>query len=131
MSIDRLDHVNIRTAHLEAMIAWYRDVLGFEQGKRPPFAFGGAWMYSGGDPTVHLVEVAEQPAAREPAIEHAAFRGADLAGFLDRLKGKDVPFTSVIVPGFEIIQINVHDPDGNHLHIDFAPTERAALDALG
>jgi hypothetical protein len=31
------------------------------------------------------------------------------------------------VPGFGTVQVNVHDPDGNHIHVDFAPAEAAAV----
>jgi hypothetical protein len=27
------------------------------------------------------------------------------------------------VPGLGIVQVNVWDPDGNHIHIDFQPSE--------
>jgi hypothetical protein len=32
-------------------------------------------------------------------------------------------FRRVAVPGFPIVQINIWDPDGNHLHVDFDPGE--------
>ena len=57
MTIKQLDHVNLRTADVAGMVAFYRDLLGFEVGPRPPFRFGGAWLYCGGQAAVHLVEV--------------------------------------------------------------------------
>ena len=56
MKLTGLDHVNIRTASLEAMIGSYETVLGLTNGARPPFGFGGAWLYVGERPVVHLVE---------------------------------------------------------------------------
>ena len=37
--ISGLDHVNIETSELEETIHFYEDVLGFENGDRPPFDF--------------------------------------------------------------------------------------------
>lgn len=33
MLLDKLDHVNIRTANLEEMVAWYTDIMGMTPGK--------------------------------------------------------------------------------------------------
>jgi catechol 2,3-dioxygenase-like lactoylglutathione lyase family enzyme len=126
--LEGFDHVNVRTADLEAMIGWYRDVLGLQPGPRPPFSFNGAWMYLGDRALVHLVEVARKPEALEPGFEHIAFRARGLGEFLARLKAGGVPYKVGVVPGFGIIQVNVWDPDGHHLHIDFAPEEKAALE---
>ena len=42
MQIGKLDHVNVRTNQLDAMIGWYTDVLGMRTGARPDFPFPGA-----------------------------------------------------------------------------------------
>lgn len=114
-----LDHVNIRTARLDAMVAWYGRVLGLAAGWRPPFDFPGAWLYVGAHPAVHLVGVAAPPAGLEPRIEHFAFAATGRAAFLARLEAEGVPVRLGGVPGTGIVQVNLHDPDGNHIHIDF------------
>lgn len=128
MHLERLDHVNVRTHRLAAMIAWYRDVLGMATGPRPGFSFGGAWLYCAGEPVVHLVEVAEEPAAIAPKIEHFALRATGLDAFLTHLEAHGVAYEIGRPPGFPIIQVNVFDPDRNHIHIDFPAAEAAALD---
>jgi catechol 2,3-dioxygenase-like lactoylglutathione lyase family enzyme len=128
MTLKGFDHVNVRTANLERMAAWYRDVLGLAPGRRPPFSFGGAWLYLGDHPFVHLVEVERQPAGLEPRLEHMAFRGRGLAEFLATLRSQEIEHKIGVVPGFGIIQVNIWDPDGNHLHVDFSPEEKAALE---
>ncbi|MEJ2178651.1 MAG: VOC family protein, partial [Gammaproteobacteria bacterium] len=55
MQIEKLDHVNVRTTQLDAMIDWYTNVLGMRIGDRPDFRFPGAWMYTGEAAPVHLV----------------------------------------------------------------------------
>lgn len=128
----RLDHVNIRTAKLAALRDFYCDVLGMEAGPRPGFAFGGAWLYSGTgagrQATVHLVEVAEQPAPQGALrLEHFAFAASGLAGFLARLKDRGVAYRIGVIRDFGIVQVNVHDPDGNHIHVDFPAAEAAGI----
>jgi catechol 2,3-dioxygenase-like lactoylglutathione lyase family enzyme len=129
--LQSLDHVNVRTNRLEEMIAWYRDVLGMAEGPRPGFSFGGAWMYCCGKPIVHLVEVKEEPAAIAPKIEHFAIGGSDLEGFLASLEAAGVAYEVGRPPGFPIIQVNVHDPDKNHIHVDFHSDEAGALERRG
>lgn len=117
----RLDHVNIRTANLEAMTHWYTDVLGLTEGWRPPFQFPGAWLYAGDDAIVHIVAVDAEPGS-DPGdlkLEHFAIRGDDLAEMRARLAATGTPAREVEVPGTTILQINIHDPDGNHIHVDF------------
>jgi catechol 2,3-dioxygenase-like lactoylglutathione lyase family enzyme len=121
MQLKRLDHVNVRTANLPAMIAWYGAVLDMHPGPRPPFSFNGAWLYCGEHPIVHLVEVAEPPRGVEPRLEHFAISAEGLSDFVARLEAKGERYEKGVVPGFGITQINVWDPDGNHIHIDFAP----------
>jgi len=123
MQIGTLDHVNLRTANLEAMVAWYGEVLGMPEGARPPFAFPGAWLYAGADPVVHLVGVDAPPGGKDPKIEHFALSATGLEAFLERLGRLGVDYQAVRVPGYRILQINLHDPDGNHIHIDFTPEE--------
>lgn len=128
MGLQRLDHVNVRTSRLQAMIDWYTDVLEMETGPRPGFSFGGAWLYCAGNPVVHLVEVKEEPAAIAPKIEHFALAADGLGGFLDRLEARGIAYEIGRPPGFPIIQVNIFDPDENHIHIDFPAAEEGALE---
>ena len=128
MTLIYLDHVNIRTARLAAMTEFYRDVLGLKDGERPPFRFDGAWLYCGDKAAIHLVEVPKAPETGQPRIEHFAFRAEGLAGFLARLRGREIAYRISIVPGMELRQVNIFDPDGNHIEIAFAAEEQADLE---
>ena len=123
MQLNRLDHVNVKTANLEQMIKWYEDVLGMTSGARPPFPFPGAWMYAGEHPVVHLVGVDTQPAGHDPKLEHFALSATGYASFLENLDSRNVDYKVVKVPGIDITQVNVFDFDGNHIHIDFQNNE--------
>lgn len=123
--IERLDHLNIRTAQLDVMIAWYGKFLGMTTGPRPPFPFPGAWMYANGFPLVHLVAVDVEPGS-DPSdlkLEHGAFRATGFQDMVAKLEAAGERFTIDPVPDFPIVQINVWDPDGNHLHIDYHTDE--------
>lgn len=126
MQLNKLDHVNIRTANLDNMVTWYTDVLGMENGKRPPFPFPGAWLYAGDQAAVHLVGVEDAPQSVEPGIEHFAMSATGLQAFVDRLDASGTEYKAVRVPGINILQINVFDCDGNHIHIDFTSEEADA-----
>jgi catechol 2,3-dioxygenase-like lactoylglutathione lyase family enzyme len=128
MPLSSLDHVNLRTADLAAMRAFYTEVLGLSEGPRPAFGFGGAWLYCGDRAAVHLVEVAAPPAPEgELRLEHFAFAAEGLADFLAALRRRAVAYRLAVIADFGIVQVNLHDPDGNHLHVDFAAAEAAAV----
>lgn len=122
MQIRKLDHVNVRTTQLEAMVEWYTCVLRMRSGDRPDFPFPGAWMYVGDHPAVHLVGIDGDPATGSETtlkLEHFAFSATDCAAFEAKLTDLDEAFRISAVPDFGITQYNVWDPDGNHIHIDF------------
>jgi len=123
MSLVGFDHVNVRTANLDAMIDWYGEVLGMKNGPRPGFPFPGAWLYLDDQAMVHLVGEGDTPKNDDVQIEHFAFRAKDKDAFLKSLDAKGVSYEIAVVPDFNITQVNIWDPDGNHLHIDFAPDD--------
>lgn len=130
VAVKRLDHVNVRTANLERMVAWYGAVLGMEPGPRPDFGFPGAWLYADGQPVVHLVGV-DRPRNADPdelRLEHFALSAEGLPAMLDRLKSAGETYRLNRIEDFGIIQVNLWDPDGNHIHVDFAAAEADGLD---
>jgi len=128
MGLKRLDHVNVCTTQLEKLKSFYSEVLGLNPGPRPNFSFGGAWMYCGAYPVVHLVERQQlEPVTGDIRLQHFAFAAENLADFLARLKQLGVPHRVGILEDFELCQITVHDPDGNQLHVDFPLAEAQRL----
>jgi len=124
MPLVAFDHVNVRTAQLAAMIAFYGDILGLHPGKRADFDFPGAWLYLGDKAYVHLVEVIGLWTAQPNlTLEHFAFRAKGLAEFRTLLDSKNIEYRLSAVPDMPIVQINIYDPDGNHIHIDFDTAE--------
>lgn len=128
--ITRLDHVNLRTTRLAEMKDWYCAVLGLENGARPVFPFPGAWLYADGHALVHLVEVDMSPDSPQTDLhlEHFAFAATGLREMLDRAATAGSRTVLRPVPGYPIVQLNIWDPDGNHLHVDFDSTEAEGLE---
>ncbi len=125
-----LDHVNIVTDNLDAMARFYQDVIGLKLGQRPPFAFPGAWLYCGDRAAVHLVGRRQAHAPGPSRINHFAFRATGLAQFVARLRDGGLSHETRLVPGLELTQVNVRDPDGNLIEMAFGAEEKGALEAL-
>ena len=122
MQITQLNHVNLRTTRLDAMITWYRDVLGLTSGPRPDFPFAGAWLYAGDTAFVHLVGIegdAGTGSEVELKLEHFAFSATGAQAFENRLQERGVEFRKSEIAAVNLVAFNVWDPDGNHIHVDF------------
>jgi catechol 2,3-dioxygenase-like lactoylglutathione lyase family enzyme len=122
--IRRLDHVNLRTANLSGLVRFYEDAIGLREGERPPLGFPGAWMYAGEQAVIHLVSVGQAPSPEGALrLEHFAFSASGLAEFLARLERLSVPYKQSRQAGTGNVVVNLHDPDGNRLHVDFPKSE--------
>ena len=122
MSVGMLDHFNIRTRRLEDTVKFYEDVLGLKNGDRPNFSFPGAWMYSEGRPVVHLVDISPTSEPQKPdsgVVHHVAFVSRDFNGMKQRLTAKGMTFDTRQVPGGELWQIFVNDPNGVMIELNY------------
>lgn len=129
MSMLWLDHVNIRTTQLDEMTAFYEGVLGLKCGKRPAFPFGGAWLYCGKNAIVHLVELTDDIKPGEAQVEHFALRATGTAKtFQTKCRKLDAPYNVVTIEDINMRQINVFDPDGNKVEVQFVGTESDDLE---
>ena len=126
MDIKRLDHANLRTTRLDEMVEWYGRVLHMFPGDRPPFDFPGAWLYRHGQALVHLVGVDAPGTTENLAMEHYALQATGLTDFLNHMQTHNVETRIGKLPEFGIIQVNIWDPDGNHIHVDFPRDEGLA-----
>ncbi len=122
MSVGVLDHFNIRTRDLKGTVGFYQDILGLENGARPNFAFPGAWLYSEGRAVVHLVDISPTDEAQKPdsgVVHHVAFISRDFAGMKQRLQARGVEFEARQVPGGELWQIFIRDPNGVMIELNY------------
>ena len=123
MAIDGLDHITVNASDLDASRRFYVEVLGLRDGDRPAFDGPGAWLYAGDRPVVHLVGGRERPAQTTGAFDHYAFRAADLAGVIGRLKAANMAYDLFTVPGLGRKQVFVEDPDGVKIELNFGADE--------
>jgi catechol 2,3-dioxygenase-like lactoylglutathione lyase family enzyme len=129
VSVGVLDHFNIRTRKLAETVKFYEDVLGLEKGARPNFAFPGAWMYSEGKAVVHLVDISATDEPQKPdsgVVHHVAFASRDFAGMKRRLESKGMAFDSRQVPGGDLWQIFVDDPNGVMIELNYEVAKEQA-----
>src|ERR1700682_4997863 len=122
VSVGVLDHFNIPTRKLPDTVRFSEDILGRTKGARPNFAFPGAWMYSEGKPVVHLVDISPTQEAQKPdsgVVHHVAFASRDFTGMKQRLESKGMKFDSRQVPGGELWQIFVNDPNGVMIELNY------------
>jgi catechol 2,3-dioxygenase-like lactoylglutathione lyase family enzyme len=122
MSVGVLDHFNIRTRKLGETVRFYEDVLELKKGDRPNFSFPGAWMYSEGKPVVHLVDISQTSEQQKPdsgVVHHVAFASNGFAGMKARLTSQGLPFDVREVPGVDVWQIFVTDPNGVLIELNY------------
>ena len=126
MKLSRLDHVNLRTTQLERMTGWYESILGLRVGPRPNFPFDGAWLYLDDIAIVHIIVIEDEQAIGSETslkLEHFALRATGMREFEEKLKARNEPYRRNDILDFGIAQFNIWDPDGNHIHVDFALAE--------
>ena len=129
MSVGMLDHFNIRTRQLGDTVHFYEELLGLKNGDRPNFDFPGAWLYSEGRPVVHLVDISPTPEQQKPdsgVVHHIAFASHDFKGMKQRLKSKGMAFETREVPGGDVWQIFVRDPNGVMIELNYEVAKEQA-----
>jgi len=128
MTIQRMDHFTIVTRDAEKTAAFYNEMLGFTKGPRPNFKFPGAWLYNDGKPILHVIQKPEIPEG-SGVLDHMAFWGTDLAGYIAKLKAKGIAYDLRRLPeggpGAGVWQLFFHDPNGAKVEIDLPASEVA------
>lgn len=144
MGIRKLGHYSIRTTDLESSRRFYTEVLGLEEGFRPPFPFPGIWLYLPGDKSdfgvVHIIGIdahdrqglADYLGERDPAslvgtgtLDHVAFLVEGLRDMRKKLHEQEIPFTERTVPSLGLHQVFLTDPSGVTVELNY-PAEEAA-----
>lgn len=135
MKLGSLQHVNIRCtlAGLPAIEKFYGEVLGLKTGYRPNFTNGGAWLYDGSHPVVHVsARFAEGSIAHQHngSVDHIAFNANGAVEFRERLVRLGIEFEEQNVPtaGYQIFLL---DPVGTKLEFNFPNKEAPQTIAAG
>jgi catechol 2,3-dioxygenase-like lactoylglutathione lyase family enzyme len=149
MAISKLGHYSIRTTDLESSRRFYTEVLGLEEGFRPPFPFPGIWLYLQGDKSdygvVHIIGIdpddrqglVDYLGDRDPAsltgtgtLDHVAFLAEGLREMRAKLAALCIPFTERTVPSLGLHQVFLTDPSGVTVEMNYPATEAEGLAAI-
>jgi hypothetical protein len=79
-------------------------------------------MYSEGRPVVHLVDISPTSEPQKPdsgVVHHVAFASRDFNGMKARLQSKGMAYDTRQVPGGELWQIFVRDPNGVMIELNY------------
>lgn len=125
LPLEGLHHIAVLTKRLDESRAFYRELLGFREIPRPPFTFGGAWLWNYGL-QIHLI-VDEQLADPAGSIltrgHHLAFQSPDVAAVERTLAERGIAFRVNIQTGTGLKQLFFRDPDGHHIEVaSYGPT---------
>ena len=131
MPITQMQHYMILSKDLEKTRAFYCDVLGLRTGPRPPFRFEGLWIYVGDVAAIHVAARASYDAtsrsAANPAdpvdhgsgsVDHIAFAATNYDELAASFAHHGVKFRSTQVPGSDLRQLFLFDPEGIQIEIN-------------
>ena len=131
MSVTGLEHLLVLTDDIDATRDFWCGSLGLEVGARPPLEFPGYWLYSDSVPCIHIADRAAYtahsarigiPASPQP-VDHVAFAGEDYDELLARLERRGVEAARNDLPGADIRQLFVEDPNGLKIEINVMQRE--------
>lgn len=123
-----LFHVAIKTADLDATLAFWRDLIGLRSVPRPDFGYPGAWLACGQPGGLAIIHVyAGGPAlgangkveCGTGAIDHLSLSCTGYHATLARLRALKLDWREFLVPGTSLWQIFVYDPSGVQLELTF------------
>jgi catechol 2,3-dioxygenase-like lactoylglutathione lyase family enzyme len=137
MPLMRLEHYLVLSDNLEATRDFYCRGRGMHVGARPPLAFPGYWLYLGDVPCIHVAEwntyrahsldqgipVSER-APGTGAVDHLAFAAVDCESVKAQLHAYGLKFAENRVPGVNLTQFFLHDPNGVKVEINVATGPR-------
>jgi len=131
MPITHMQHFMVLAKDLEKTRAFYCDVLGLRTGPRPPFKFKGLWIYAGDVACIHVGERASYDetsrTAANPAdpvdhgsgsVDHIAFSATHYDELVASFTKHGVSYRATQVPGSDLRQLFVFDPDGIQIEIN-------------
>lgn len=129
MPVSALHHYTLRCVpeDLDVLLAFYTKHLGLSEGPRPVIPFPGHWLYSGGQPIVHLAAfLGEASGGNTGPLDHISFRAHGLDQTRAYFKAQGIPYEEAPVPGWPLHQVFVRDPLGLKVELTFSLEEEAA-----
>ena len=118
MNVTRFHHVSLNTngTALDAMVGFYRDVLGLGDKARPEIPGVGGHWHAVGDQELHLVDAPAAPSGISPTGHHYCVAVDDLDGAIAELDSRGIEYVRA-VQGEHTVQIWIVDPAGNTIEL--------------
>ncbi|MGH8246703.1 MAG: VOC family protein [Gammaproteobacteria bacterium] len=123
MAIVGMNHFTVLTDNLDRTRDFYMNVLGLEDGYRPPLGFPGAWLYSGGQAVLHIIAGRPLPEPRSGVLDHMAFSAKGLPAVIEKLKHRGIRYDLRRQNESGVWQLFCFDPSGARVELDFDPSE--------
>ena len=123
--IHAMNHFTVLAEDLNITTDFYVGLLGLEPGPRPELGFPGAWLYTGGQPVLHIVAGRALPVERTGVIDHMAFSARGLAPTKARLDAAGVAYQlgRLADSSTGLWQLFFRDPNGARVELDFDASE--------
>ncbi len=119
MTIDHLNHINLRAKDIHETRDFYRDVLGLTEGFRPDFNDFGYWMYAGDETAVVHISHCDpdsdkrtNPDAMGHGLDHFALWAAGLKDQLAMLDKLGIKYDKRLAWNDTMVQVFFKDPNG-------------------
>ncbi len=118
MKVTRFHHVSVNAHHtpLEALVAFYRDVLGLGDKARPEIPGVPGHWHVVGDQELHLVGAAPRDTPIDATGNHYCVAVADLDAAVGELEALGIEYQRA-VQGESTVQIWISDPAGNTIEL--------------
>ena len=124
MPVIDIDHIALRTADLDATVAFWNDVLGTTSAPRPEFGFPGAWLKMGqtmihlygGDAAKNSDGIVERGGA---AVDHIALAARGFDAMRASLESRGLDWREQDIPSIALWQLFVRDPNGVLVEMNF------------
>ena len=118
MKVVRFHHVSVNAndAELDAVVAFYRDVLGLADEPRPDIPGVPGHWHGVGPQQLHIVGAQSAGAGIDPTGNHYCVTVADLAGAVAELDAAGIAYLRG-VQGEGVVQIWIADPAGNTIEL--------------
>ncbi|MBM5572407.1 MULTISPECIES: VOC family protein [Deefgea] len=119
-----LNHINLRVPAdlLEAMRAFYCELIQLQVGFRPPFGTQGYWLYAGAQPVIHLSVLKGDASVVLDAprvVDHIAFTCCNIEQAVLKLDQLGINYRRLDFADEGISQIFIQDPAKNTVELHF------------
>lgn len=118
MNVTRFHHVSVNSngTSVDAMVDFYREVLGLGDQPRPEIPGNAGHWHTVGDQELHLVGAPPSGPGIDPTGHHYCVAVEDLDGAIAELDTRGIKYVRGL-QGEGIVQIWITDPAGNTIEL--------------